>query len=406
MTAREASERLGIKPETLYAYVSRGLLHSVSGERGRARRYLRSDVEGLRAQRDARKGGPSTALRSGEPVLDSSITEMTAEGPRYRGHAAIELARAGTPFESVAELLWSAHLPALRPRWSFRGEPPALASLAPWLSASAPPSAVHALVVAAIAAGDPGRFDLRPASVQRRARALIKTLAAALAFTTDPSRLGAALAAGTVAEAVAIGLGVELGDSQLRAIDQVLVLMADHELNASTFAARVAASANADPYAAVLAGLATLSGSKHGAASDRAEALVAEVASPADAGRVLHERERRGELVPGFGHLIYRDQPDPRAIVVLETARSLGSGSETTAKVEALIEAVRESGKPPPNIDAAVVALRGALGMPRGAAAGLFAVGRCAGWVAHILEQYEAGFLLRPRARYQPPVDG
>lgn len=403
MTAREAAGQLGVKLPTLYAYVSRGLLQSVSAESGRARRYLRADVERLRAQRDSRRGGPSSALRSGEPVLDSSITEMTPDGPFYRGRGAVALARAGTPFESVAELLWTGHLPELRPRWSFRGDPPDLASLAGWLPEAVPPSAVHALVVAAIAPADPGRFDLRPDSVQRRARSLIRTLAAALAFTTDRSRLAEALDAATVAEAVAVGLGVEPLPEHLDAIDQVLVLLADHELNASTFAARVAASANADPYAAVLAGLATLSGSKHGAASDRAEALVAEIAHPGDAARVLHERDRRGEPVPGFGHLIYREHPDPRAVVVLETARSLDRGSAAFAKVSALIEAVRESGKPPPNVDAAVVALRGALGMPRGAAAGLFAVGRCAGWVAHILEQYEAGFLLRPRARYQPP---
>jgi citrate synthase len=168
----------------------------------------------------------------------------------------------------------------------------------------------------------------------------------------------------------------------------------------STFAARVAASANADPYASIGAGLAALSGPLHGAASDRVEALVAEVEAVGDAERVIHERIRRGDLVPGFGHTFYPGG-DPRATVLIETARSVAGRSRTAAAAFATIDAMVEAGRPAPNVDAALVALRAALGLPRGAAAGLFAVGRTAGWIAHILEQYAAGFLLRPRARFR-----
>jgi citrate synthase len=99
LDARQAAALLGVKLPTLYAYVSRGLLHSSPGAGGRARRYARRDVERLRERRGLRAG---EALRWGEPILETSITEMTPQGPRYRGHSAVELARAGVPFESVA----------------------------------------------------------------------------------------------------------------------------------------------------------------------------------------------------------------------------------------------------------------------------------------------------------------
>jgi citrate synthase len=105
--------------------------------------------------------------------------------------------------------------------------------------------------------------------------------------------------------------------------------------------------------------------------------------------------------VPSFGHPYYVDG-DPRAALLLELAAALGSRSPTLRALLALVEAMREAGRPGPNSDAGAVALRAALGLPRGAAAGLFAVGRCAGWIAHALEQYETGQLLRPRARYKP----
>jgi citrate synthase len=209
-----------------------------------------------------------------------------------------------------------------------------------------------------------------------------------------------ALAAPSVAESVLRALGVPPRARATAAVDRALVLLADHELNVSTFAARVAASAHADPYAAVLAGLSALSGPRHGGVTDRVEALLLEVEALGGASRVVHERERRGELVPGFGHPFYPGG-DPRARMLLETAQTLPGRSRTAAAAFALVEAMAEAGRAAPNVDMALVTLRAALGLPRGAAAGLFAVGRCAGWIAHVLEQYAAGFLLRPRARYR-----
>src|SRR5512139_259246 len=110
MRAAEAARLLGVKLPTLYAYVSRGLLRSLPARSGRARRYLRSDVEALR-ERGPSLRAAAGALRWGEPILESSITAMTPEGPAYRGRLAAELARGGVSFEAAAELLWTGAIP-------------------------------------------------------------------------------------------------------------------------------------------------------------------------------------------------------------------------------------------------------------------------------------------------------
>lgn len=403
LSAGDAARLLGVKLPTLYAYVSRGLLRSLPARAGRARRYLRSDVEALRER------GPSVraaagALRWGEPILESSITAMTPEGPAYRGRLATDLARAGVAFEAAAELLWTGALPEGPVRWEA-ADCPELEGVLPLLPADTPHAAVFPVLVAARAARDAGRFDTSPEGVLPRARGLIRLLAAALALPRAPARARRAARAPRIAEVVARAFALDISQETLAAIDAFLILLADHELNASTFAARVAASTHADVYAVVQAGLATLSGPLHGATSDRFEALLAEVGAPENAERVVQERARRGDRVPGFGHPFYGAAGDARARVLLELAWERGRTPEV-AIANAVIGAMERARKPPPNVDSAAVALRAALGMPPGAVAGLFAVGRSVGWVAHALEQVATGHLLRPRARYKGPPPG
>jgi len=400
--AREAAELLGVKLPTLYAYVSRGLVRSVPGERGPARRYPRSDLERLRAQRDARSGGTAAAagaLRWGEPVLDSSITWLGDDGPAYRGRPALTLARDDTPFEAVAELLWSGTLPRRKPAWRADGLGVPLRLLVPLLPKRNPPLTGLAVLVSTLAAQDPGRFDTRPEAVSARARTLLVRLAAGLALGRDAERVEPALEAPSIAHAVSVALAAQGGRKAVRAINRTLVLLADHELNASAFAARVAASTGADIYACESAALATLAGPLHGAASERVEALVAEIGRPERATRVLHDRMRRGERIPGFGHPLY-PRGDPRARPILEDAAALTPRAPALRTLLALVDGMREAGRPAPNVDVALVALGAALGLPAGSGSGLFAIGRTAGWVAHVLEQYQAGYVVRPRARY------
>lgn len=414
LSAREAAAFLEVKLPTLYAYTSRGLVRSVPGERGRARRYLRADLERLRARRDARSGhGPvaAAALRFGEPVLDTSITAISPEeGPVYRGHAAVDLAAADVPFEAVAELLWSGAEPPADPAelerlvylWGPRGLGIPSRELLALVPDDVPPLTALSVVVPLLAARDAGRFVQRAEAVAPRARTLIVRMAASLGLAAGPERLRAALDAHGVARSVAAALGARAGEAGVRAIDRALVLTADHELNASTFAARVAASTGADVYACVQAALATLSGPRHGGASDRIEALVAEIGDPGQSERVVHERARRGERVEGFGHPLYPDG-DPRARVLLELARGLAPERPAVATCLELVDVVRRGEGGGATLELGLVALASALALPPGSAAGLFAVGRAAGWVAHALEHYEAGYLLRPRARYTAP---
>jgi citrate synthase len=405
LPAEEAAALLGVKPATLYAYVSRGLVSSV-GAGGRSRLYLRRDLERLRARRDAPEDpatppaipGSAGALRWGEPVLDSAITAIGAAGPRYRGRPAVDLARSNAPFEDVAEHLWgspTADPHAWRP--GTLGLPRrALAALAP---VGTPPLAALAVAVPALAAADPGRFDLRPEASRARARDLVARMAACLGLGLEADGVEAAIAAASMALAVCRALGARASAGAVGAVNRALVLSADHELNTSAFAARVAASAGADLYACVSAGLAAWSGPRHGAAADRIEALVAEARAPDRAAATVRERQRRGEAIPGFGHPLY-PAGDPRAVPLLEAAAALAPRDRGVRTLLAVIQAVRDVGGHAPSIDTGVVAVALAIGAPPGSAAGIFAIGRTAGWVAHALEQQAQGTLLRPRARY------
>ncbi len=393
--AKEAAAILGIKVQSLYTYVSRGVLQSVPGA-GRSKGYRRADVERLKTKTET-----STALRWGEPVLSTELTSIAPDtGLRYRGHA-IE-ALADESFESVAELLFTGELPEIRPTWVTRGLGIVPVDFASAVPTGTPPLTSLMVAVPALASRDDERFGAAEAAELHRGRRLIRRMAALLALGLDVSRCGPALAQGSVAGTVARALGRGSTTEVVSAVDLALVLCADHGLNASTFAARVAASAGADLYASTSAAMAALSGWKHGGACDRVEALLDEAGTAARAGDVVRGRAARGESVPGFGHPLYPDG-DPRGAMLLEAARQVWGDSDRLATLNAVVAAMDRLGHAPPNLDVGLVALASALGLPRGSAKAIFAVGRTAGWIAHALEQRRQGFLLRPRARYVGP---
>jgi citrate synthase len=393
--ARTAAKHLGIQVRSLYAYVSRGQVESVPGEHGRPRLYAFSDLARLKVRRDARAGHGAVAagaLRWGEPVLDSAITAITPRGPAYRGHLAVELAARDTPFENVAELLWSGYLPTTSVIWPRLAVPHA--QLARLLGTSAGPLDVMPLLVQVAALADPERHDRRPDAIIARGRQVIPLLAAALAPTFPAATVTRALGASSIAAIAARALG--LADEAITVIDRVLVLLADHELNASSFTARVTASTDADPYACIAAALATLSGPRHGSASLDVAAFADELGSPDAARAAVRALRKKGQLPPGFGHPLYPNG-DPRAAPLLEAAARRASSSKRARIVLAIVDATKEAH---PSVDVGLAALVAALGAEPSAGPGLFAVARTAGWLAHALEQRAAGFLLRPRARY------
>ena len=390
LSAAEAAELLGVKPQTLYAYASRGLLRRVG--QGKRRRYLAEDVERLRTRQRARSGhGPvaAAALAFGEPVLDTSITGIDERGPLYRGRPAVELAAAGVGFEAVAQLLWSGQLPEQAPAWSAlerpaRGWGPERSSLEDLL-----------LAVPALARAAPERHS-RAREVEL---ALAPRLVRSLALLLVPE--SARRETSSVAELLARTCKAPQEDAR-RALDMALVALADHELNASSFAARVAASTDAHLLACITAALATLSGPRHGGACDRVEALLDEAATLARPAQVLEKRTRRGDAVPGFGHPLYPNG-DPRGQLLLEQSRQLGQRNAALKKrlepAFVLAKLMAKQGLPA-TVDFGLVALTRALDLKPGFAGLLFALGRSAGWIAHVLEQRGSEAVLRPRARY------
>jgi citrate synthase len=178
------------------------------------------------------------------------------------------------------------------------------------------------------------------------------------------------------------------------ALNAALILLADHELAASTFAARVAASAWAGPYRVILAGLGPLGGSLHGGAGLEVEAMLDEVAGGADPGVALDARIADGGA-PGFGHRVYRDR-DPRADHLLSRL--------DLPAATALLDAAAERGLPAPNVDFALAALVQAQGLRAGSSPTIFTVARIAGIVTHALEEYQYRLRFRPRASYVGPT--
>lgn len=394
ISAREAAALLDVKLPTLYAYVSRGLVRSVRGPTGRPRRYSRADVARLVARRDARRGHRAVAagaLRWGEPVLDSAITEIAGDGARYRGRAAIELSR-DVSFESVAALLWTGALPDSNEPWDVRPARLPRAAAASLIPDDTGPIATLSAMIPLMAVRDDARFDATEAAEHERAKRILLALPRMLSAAKLP-------ATGTVAALTARALGVRPTARNTAAIDAVLILTADHELNVSTLAARVAASAGSDLYACVSAALAALSGPRHGGVCDRVEALIDEHKRPADARAIVRGRARRGEPIPGFGHPLY-PKGDPRARELLAVARRVSSRSRVVRTADALARAMRDADQELPTLDLGLVAVAGALGLRPGSAAALFAIGRAAGWIAHVFEQRRANFMVRPRARY------
>lgn len=403
LEAKPAAKLLGVELRTLYAYASRGLVRSVRGARGLKRLYSVDDLDRLKLRSGARAGHGAVAagaLRWGEPVLDSAITQITPHGPSYRGKLATDLAAARTRFENVAELLWSGYLPTEPIAWPRPTLP--LAQLGKLVPAGARPLEVMQLLVPLAGLADPNRGDGRPDAIVARCRLLVPLLAAALASSANAELAAAhftrALSAPSVAAIATRALGLD--DAIAPTIETVLILLADHELNASSFAARVVASTEADPYACFAAALAAVSGPRHGTAAEALARYADDLGSPERAARSVKELRARGEAPPGFGHPLYPDG-DPRATPLLAAAR--GSTHKRARTLLAIADTVAAERKPRglyPTVDLGVAALVASLGLPAAAGSGLFAVARSAGWLAHVLEQRSAGYLLRPRARY------
>lgn len=410
LSAGEAAARLGVKRETLYAYVSRGLLTSERSADGRSSTFAHREVEAL-AER-SRRGGRAGSL---EVVVASGLTLIEDDHLWYRGRDVAELA-VSTSFEAVAEWLWSGDVGVLAapPRWPSRDRSALLAGAADRSGMGAPAwvqdgvlaagaDAIDRLrvMVAAERTSDDLRYDLAPAAVMAAGRRILTAMVDGLPLRSAPS---SGARGGRLADRLWPRLATRRPTAGLvGALNAVLVLLADHELAASTLAARVAASVRADPYSVVSTGLGVIAGGLHGAASQPVVSLLDEIGTPGRAAAVVGERLRGGGIVPGLGHQVYR-RVDPRAEVLLELLRELSLPAGRWSVVEALLALVHQRLDLVVNVDLALGALVYSAGLDRSAAEATFAIARTAGWLAHAMEEYgEPAVRFRPRAAYTGP---
>ncbi|WP_225846659.1 citrate/2-methylcitrate synthase [Streptomyces sp. HPF1205] len=409
---REAARRLGVKPETLYAYVSRGLLSSRRARGGRGSTFDPAEIARL-----ARRGRPASAGdrdaedtgRAGGAAerggaggwgggVRTSITLIDGDRYYFRGVDATALAEAYS-FEEVAEWLWTG-VPRRGTR--FTAPPQALAAarrVAAALPAGSGPMDRIRVAVIAAASVDPLRFDLSRDAVLGSARALIPTLVDAL----PPAGGRAPGGAGPLAVRLWDRLTTAPRDeAALRALDAALALLIDHDLAASTLAARVAASARAHPYAVVSAALGALDGPLHGQASALAHRMLADVLERG-AAPVVADHLRAGRPIPGLGHRLYEDE-DPRARVLFGLLDRVPAAARALAAARDLVATAARHSALRPNVDLSLGVLTLSSAMPPEAGETVFAVSRTAGWIAHALEEYgEQPLRMRPSGAYDGP---
>ena len=391
LSAREASAELAISPATLYAYVSRGLIRSEPSPDSRSHRYRAEDIRGLKERR-----APSPEPRGFKsfdpdlPVMDSAIATITEDGPIYRGVNCVDLAQKGT-LEHAATLLWDVTQIDPFAADNCPHVSDEMRAIAEAARRAAPIDRAIA-VLALAASADPGAFTRAPEG-RAMVGARILRLMVATMLNTQPS-----------AEPLHLQIAKAWAPDHKHAADLIrraLVLLADHELNASTFTVRCAASTGLNLYDAVIAGLAALKGPKHGGAGVLASRLVKTLVDN-DVAPVIRERVALGERFAGFGHGVYK-RGDPRAMSLLDALARAGAARKFTREVpERIAEATGEF----VNIDYALAVLAHSLRLAAGSELTLFAMARAVGWIAHASEQLQHGRLIRPRARYVGPPPG
>jgi citrate synthase len=370
----------------------------------------------MSATTDTPKGGLEDviATTSGICFIDGDRGVLA-----YRGYDIHDLATRST-FEEVCYLLWHGRLPRraelgdLQSQFSAaRPLPEGMIRLLRSLPPAEPMDLLRTLA-SALAHFDPDAADNSPAANYRKAVRLTAQLGSLVA-TMGRLEAGGGIvqpdpAMGFAASFLYMLTGQRPDALSTRALDVALVLHADHELNASTFAARVAAATLTDVHSAVVAGIGTLKGPLHGGANADVMRLLLELgadASPERLEAAVRAKLARKEKIPGFGHRVYHTM-DPRAVHLRQMSRDLGrrigqpQWFQMSERIEALVKAEKNLN---PNVDFYSASTYHALGIPVSLFTPIFAVSRCSGWTAHVLEQLANNRLIRPRAEYTgPPV--
>jgi citrate synthase len=350
-------------------------------------------------------------------AADSSICYI--DGARgilsYRGIDIHDLA-ANSTFEEVCFLLWAGRLPRREELEVTRAAiarersvPRELLSLLATLARTAKPMDALRTAVSALADADPDASDMSEAANRRKAVRLtgqLGTLVAAYhrlrqgkaVVPPDPGRAHAD-------DFLRMVNGETARSAAVRALDIALILHADHEFNASTFAARVTAATLSDIHSAVTSAIGTLKGPLHGGANEAVLRMLQAIGSLDRVDEEIHARLARKEKIMGFGHRVYRTE-DPRATHLRAMSKEVAESSGETRwydmsrRIEKILK--EEKGLNA-NVDFYSASLYHALGLPSDLFTPIFAVSRISGWTAHVLEQYANNRLIRPRAEYTGP---
>ena len=357
-----------------------------------------------------------------EDVVATSSAICYLDGDRgvlaYCGYDIHDLATAAT-FEEVCYLLWHRRLPTRAELGDLQSQlaaarrlPEPIVRLMRSLPAVDGMDALRTLT-SALAHYDAEANDASAAAQYRKAVRLTAQTGSLVA-TWGRLRAGGGVidpdpVMGHAANFLYMLTGERPAAMAIRAFDVALTLHADHELNASTFAARVAAATLTDIYSAIVAAIGTLKGPLHGGANAEVMKLLLDLGQTATGERVddvVRAKLARKEKIPGFGHRVYRTE-DPRATHLRQMSRDLGKRAGNTAwfdmsqRIETLVKADKQLNA---NVDFYSASTYYSLGIPADLFTPVFAVSRMSGWTAHVLEQYANNRLIRPRADYTGPA--
>ena len=374
---------LGVKRETLYAYVSRGILHRELDADGRRSRFDPAEIDRLRRRQRPEGEFPT--------LVSTRIARSTDEGVYVRGRDLVAEAALAT-FEEAADRIWQA---APGESWPSAADPDGdQDDTEVRLPKSAPLMDRLRIGVALASATDPLRDDLSPTSVRTAGRRTVCAMVNSLPQRCNPQD-------GSVAETLRCRLARRQASQRRRAaLNRALVLLAEHGLASSTLGARVAASVRADPYSAITAGLGVLGGRLHGAANAPVHRLLADAARSGDAASALGEAQRTLGFTPGFGHVTLKRR-DARCGALMEALASAWPTDERLGTVFEVYDFATDRTEGIATVDYALGALTYLADMTPESGEAVFAVARTIGWIAHALEEYgEEPLRFRFRARY------
>lgn len=408
LTAAEALRILSVRRQTLYAYVSKGWIRSVSLPNSREHRYVYEDVQRVHQRALARAGhraAASVALSGDTPLISSAISELRPDGPWYRGHSALDLARQNLPFEAVCHLLWQGHLPSPGEAQASQAtpHPPFLTPPLPFQQAPGPADSAsahdssrwHQQFASCLLAMDSSAFSNTYADGQ----ALLRYAIGYLGYVGPAHSFTPIVSTQSCVQHLRHSLGLAPSPLTEQSLNRFLITFCEHELSPSTFAVRTAASVGTTLTTALASALAVTTGrALHGVYTelqcwleryptlDNLQAAAAQTLSS-------------GHPLPGYNHPVYRDQ-DARSNDLLHYLQVHYGDQAALQTLFAYVAWLSSKYGLHPHHEFACTAFGLALGLPPGSVPALFVVARLAGWIAHFHEQTQQGQLFRPRAHF------